>query len=148
MKQSTSTSASSNNNSNKNNNVNKDSDNSLKSLSIDDQKLNPEFNKDTLEYSVELSSDTEKIKVNAETTSSKSSIKGTGEIDVKEGLNKIEVVVTAENGSTRTYIINATVKEKDPIKVKVAGKEYTIVRKLDGLKIPTTFTEKEITIST
>ena len=147
VKQSTSTSASSNNNFNKNNNVNKDSDNSLKSLSIDDQKLNPEFNKDTLEYSVELENNVEKIKINAETTSSKSSIKGTGEIDVKEGLNKIEVVVTAENGSTRTYIINATVKEKDPIKVKVAGKGYTIVRKLDGLKIPTTFTEKEITIS-
>lgn len=125
----------------------KSSDNSLKSLSIDDQKLNPEFNKDTLEYSVELENNVEKIKINAEATSSKSSIKGTGEIDVKEGLNKIEVVVTAENGSTRTYIINATVKEKDPIKVKVAGKEYTIVRKLDGLKIPTTFTEKEITIS-
>ena len=147
VKQSTSTSASSNNNSNKNNNVNKDSDNSLKSLSIDDQKLNPEFNKDTLEYSVELENNVEKIKINAEATSSKASIKGTGEIDVKEGLNKIEVVVTAENGSTRTYIINATVKEKDPIKVKVAGKEYTIVRKLDGLKIPTTFTEKDITIN-
>lgn len=141
-------SSSSSSSSSSRNNINdKDSDNSLKSLSIDDQKLNPEFNKDTLEYSVELENNVEKIKINAETTSSKSSIKGTGEIDVKEGLNKIEVVVTAENGSTRTYIINATVKEKDPIKVKVAGKEYTIVRKLDGLKIPTTFTEKEITIS-
>ena len=137
-------SSSSSSSSSKNNINDKDSDNSLKSLSIDDQKLNPEFNKDTLEYSVELENNVEKIKINAETTSSKSSIKGTGEIDVKEGLNKIEVVVTAENGSTRTYIINATVKEKDPIKVKVAGKEYTIVRKLDGLKIPTTFTEKEI----
>lgn len=146
VKQSTSTTASSNTNSNKNN-VNKDSDNSLKSLSIDDQKLNPEFNKDTLEYSVELENNIEKIKINAEPTSSKSSIKGIGEIDVKEGLNKIEVVVTAENGSTRTYVINATVKEKDPINVKVAGKEYTIVRKFDGLKIPTTFTEKEVTIS-
>lgn len=140
-------SSSSSSSSSKNNINDKDSDNSLKLLSIDDQKLNPEFNKDTLEYSVELENNVEKIKINAETTSSKSSIKGTGEIDVKEGLNKIEVVVTAENGSTRTYIINATVKEKDPIKVKVAGKEYTIVRKLDGLKIPTTFTEKEITIS-
>ena len=131
-------SSSSSSSSSKNNINDKDSDNSLKSLSIDDQKLNPEFNKDTLEYSVELENNVEKIKINAETTSSKSSIKGTGEI---------EVVVTAENGSTRTYIINATVKEKDPIKVKVAGKEYTIVRKLDGLKIPTTFIEKEITIS-
>ena len=125
----------------------KSSDNNLKSLSIEGQNLSPEFNKDTLEYSVELSSDTEKIKVNAEKSDSKASIKGNGEIDVKEGLNKIEIIVTAENGSTRTYIINATVKEKDPIKVKVAGKGYTIVRKLDGLKIPTTFTEKEITIS-
>ena len=125
----------------------KSSDNNLKSLSIEGQNLSPEFNKDTLEYSVELSSDTEKIKVNAEKSDSKASIKGTGEIDVKEGLNKIEVVVTAENGSTKTYVINATVKEKDPINVKVAGKEYTIVRKLDGLKIPTTFTEKDITIN-
>ena len=140
-------SSSSSSSSSKNNINDKDSDNSLKSLSIDDQKLNSEFNKDTLEYSVELENNVEKIKINAEATSSKASIKGIGEIDVKEGLNKIEVVVTAENGSTRTYIINATVKEKDPIKVKVAGKEYTILRKLDGLKIPTTFTEKEITIS-
>ena len=124
----------------------KSSDNNLKSLSIEGQNLSPEFNKDTLEYSVELSSDTEKIKVNAEKSDSKASIKGTGEIDVKEGLNKIEVVVTAENGSTRTYVINATVKEKDPIKVKVAGKEYTIVRKLDSLKVPQTFNEKDITI--
>ena len=41
-------SSSSSSSSSKNNINDKDSDNSLKSLSIDDQKLNPEFNKDTL----------------------------------------------------------------------------------------------------
>ncbi len=125
----------------------KSSDNNLKSLSIEGQNLSPEFNKDTLEYSVELSSDTEKINVNAEKSDSKASIKGNGEIDVKEGLNKIEIVVTAENGSTKTYVINATVKEKDPINVKVDGKNYTVVRKLDGLKVPQTFNEKDVTIN-
>ena len=125
----------------------KSSDNNLKSLSIEGQNLSPEFNKDTLEYSVELSSDTEKIKVNAEKSDSKASIKGNGEIDVKEGLNKIEIIVTAENGSTKTYVINATVKEKDPINVKVDGKNYSVVRKLDGLKVPQTFNEKDVTIN-
>ena len=95
----------------------KSSDNNLKSLSIEGQNLSPEFNKDTLEYSVELSSDTEKIKVNAEKSDSKASIKGNGEIDVKEGLNKVD------------------------------GKNYSVVRKLDGLKVPQTFNEKDVTIN-
>ncbi|MBP3635675.1 MAG: cadherin-like beta sandwich domain-containing protein [Bacilli bacterium] len=127
-------------------NIAKSSDNNLKSLFIDGANLNPEFNKDTLEYSIELPYDTTKIKVNAEKNDSKANVRGVGEIDVKEGQNKIEIVVTAENGSTKTYIINALVKEKDPIKVKVAGEEYTIVRKLDDINIPINFEKKTIKI--
>lgn len=126
------------------NNVTKSSDNNLKSLSIDGANLIPEFNKDTLEYNVELSNDTTKIKVNAQANDSKASVSGTGEIEIKEGQNKIQVVVTAENGSSKTYIINAFVKEKDPIKVKVSGEEYTVVRKLDGITLPQNFTEKDV----
>ena len=127
-------------------NVTKSSDNNLKSLSIDNTTLSPEFNKDNLEYSVELESDITKIKVNAETNDSKASVSGIGEIDVKEGQNKIEVVVTAENGSTKTYIINAYVKEKDPIKVKSSGNNYTVVRNLDGITIPDNFEEVDVRI--
>ena len=44
-------------------------------------------------------------------------------------------------------MLKATVKEKDPINVKVDGKNYSVVRKLDGLKVPQTFNEKDVTIN-
>lgn len=128
-------------------NVNKSSDNNLKSLGIEGATLSPEFNKDTLEYSVEFPSDTTKITINAEKNDSKASVSGTGEKEVAEGTNKIEIVVTAENGSTKTYIINASVAEKDPIKVKVNGKKYTIVRKKDVLEVPEGYTETTVVIN-
>jgi len=58
-----------------------------------------------------------------------------------EGPNRIEIVVTAENGTTKTYIINIMVKELDPIIVEVDGKHYTVVRKKEQLTVPTTFSE-------
>ena len=133
-------------NSIQNNVTSKSADNNLKSLSIDGANLIPEFNKDKLEYNVELSNDTTKIKINAEVNDSKATVLGAGEVEVKEGQNKIQLVVTAENKSTKTYVINAYVKEKDPIKVKVSGEEYTVVRKLDGIELPQNFTEKDIQV--
>lgn len=125
----------------------KNSDNSLKSLGIEGATLSPEFNKDTLEYSAEFPSDTTKVMVNAEKNDSKASISGTGEKEVAEGTNKLEIVVTAENGSTKTYVINAIVAEKDPIEVKVDGKEYTVIRKKDVLEAPEGYTETTVLIN-
>lgn len=125
----------------------KNSDNNLKSLSIENATLSPEFNKDTLEYSAEFPTDTTKITINAEKNDSKASVSGTGEKEVVEGSNKLEIVVTAENGSTKTYIINAIVAEKDPIEVKVSGKKYTIIRKKDVLEVPEGYTETTVKIN-
>ena len=125
----------------------KNSDNNLKSLSVEGATLSPEFNKDTLEYSVTLTSDTTKVKVNAEKNDSKASVSGTGEIEVKEGDNKLEIVVTAENGSKKTYVINATVQEKAPIIVKVNKEEYSIIRKKDVLTVPDGYEETKVTIN-
>lgn len=108
-------------------------DNSLSSLGIEGKELSPAFSKDTLEYSVELDPDTTKVNVQASPSDSGASVSGAGEREVQDGPNKLEIVVTAENGSTRTYVINATVKEFDPIKVKVDGVEYTVVRKKSGI---------------
>lgn len=103
--------------------------NYLKSLSLDGYTLSPEFNKDTLEYSVTLEPGTESIVVNASQEESTSSIKGAGEISVSEGINTINVVVTAENGNERTYIIKASVEEKDPIEIKINNETYRVVKK-------------------
>ena len=121
--------------------------NNLSSLLVEGAELSPAFNKNTLEYTAELPPDTTKAKVVATPEDSKSSITGAGEIDVVDGLNKIEVTVTAQHGEKKTYVINLIVKELDPITVKVSGKKYTIVRK-KGLveNIPTGFVESSIKI--
>lgn len=121
--------------------------NNLSSLGIDGVSLNPEFNSDTLEYSVELEAGTEKINVTANVADGNASVSGTGEREVTEGDNNIEVVVTAENGATKTYTIKATVKEFNPIKVKVDKEEYTVVRNKKNLTPPNNYEETSLTIN-
>lgn len=108
--------------------------NYLSSLSVDGVSLTPSFDKNTLEYAIELENGTEKINIAATKEDNKASIKGTGEIQVAEGVNVINIIVTAQNGSTRTYVINATVKELSPIEVEVNGKKMTVIRKKEFLK--------------
>ena len=122
------------------------SDNYLKELSIDGYELSPTFNKDTLEYTVSLDYDVEKINVIGKANDTKANVKGLGEIKVNEGSNNIEIVVTAENGNERVYKINAVVEDKNPIKVKVDKKEYTVMKKIDPEIIPNNYHETKITI--
>lgn len=106
----------------------------LKSISIDGGELNPKFDKDTLEYTIELEPDTTEITVNATKEDNTASISGIGKINVSEGSNKIEIVVTAQKGNTKKYTINAIVKELEPIIVEVDNNKYSVVRKIDNLE--------------
>ena len=110
------------------------SDNNLASLEVEGYTLSPEFNKNTTNYKVEVDSDTTSVKVKATASDSKARISGIGDIEVGEGANTINVVVEAENGSTKTYTIVVNVKEKDPINVKVDKEDLSVVRKSDELK--------------
>lgn len=103
--------------------------NNLKSLSIDGYELNPNFNKDTLEYTIELTPGTEKINVKAVAEHASASIKGAGEVQVSEGINTINVIVTAQNGNEKIYKITANMEEKDPIDVEINGKKYRVIKK-------------------
>ena len=71
-------------------------DNNLKSLAIDGYSLTPEFNKDTLEYSVTVPSTVEKININAVKNDNRATVEGAGEKEVVEGSNPFEIVVTAQ----------------------------------------------------
>ena len=110
------------------------SDNNLASLEVEGYSLSPEFNKNTTNYKVEVDSDTTSVNVKATANDSKARISGIGDIEVGEGANTINVVVEAENGSTKTYTIVVNVKEKDPINVKVDKEDLSVVRKSDELK--------------
>lgn len=125
----------------------KSSNSFLSSLTVDGYDLDSEFDKETLEYSVTVREGTEKIKINAQLADSSAKVSGIGEVAVTEGLNTFNIVVTAENGSKRTYVLKVNVKEYEPITVKVDGEEYTVVRKRKDLpEISDYFKEKEITI--
>lgn len=117
----------------------KSSINYLKSLEIEGKELTPKFDKSTSEYSIELEAGTTEINIKATAENNKANIVGSGKRTLTEGLNNIDIVVTAENGSKRTYKIKANVEEKDPIIVKIDGKEYTVIRKKEQLVEASTF---------
>lgn len=122
------------------------SNNNLKSLSVEGYSLNKNFSKDTLEYSLEVPNGTEKVNIKAELEDKTAEVKGLGEIKVSEGSNKLEVKVTAENGNVKTYIINVTVKELDPIEVTVGKDKYVIVRKEGIIDPPENYEKSTIKI--
>ena len=126
----------------------KSTNNNLSSLTVDGYELDNPFDKETVEHSVTVKEGTEKIKINAQLADSTASLAGTGEKTVTEGLNTFEIVVTAENGSKKTYTLKVNVKEYAPINVNVSNQEYTIVRKRKNLpEVSEIFTEKDITIN-
>ena len=67
------------------------------------------FKRDNTSYSVEVPSNLEEVEIYAETVSSKAKINGLGKVSLKEGENKFEITVTAEDGTTKKiYTLNIT----------------------------------------
>ena len=120
------------------------SNNYLKSLSVEGYNIS--FNKDTLEYTLEVGNEVESVKIDAQTEDSKASVSGTGEREISEGNNKLEIKVEAENGNIKTYVINVIVKELDPINVKIGSDTYTVIRKEDVLTSPVNFQKTTVNI--
>ena len=95
---------------------------------MDDERIiSPEFSNDVKEYSLEVPNGTTSIVVIADKDDSSANITGAGEVSVNEGINRIEVKVTAENGNINTFVINVIVKELDPIEVKINDKTMRLV---------------------
>ena len=138
-----------NNNSNNNtvsNDPDKSSNSYLKSISIENVKLNPSFDKENLEYKAVVSGDVEKINLQAEAEDDKSSVDGLGEKELTEGVNRFEIKVHAENGEERVYIIEVTRKEKNPIEVIINKKKYTVFKKESNVKPPKGFVKTNVVI--
>lgn len=94
--------------------------NYLKSLKINGSSIS-NFNGGSTNYNYYVSSTTESITISAEAVNSKASISGTGYVKTTQsGTHKI--VVTAQNGSTRTYNINIIKEEKQEDKENTSDK--------------------------
>lgn len=114
---------------------------SLDSLSVEG--TNVEFNSEKLNYDLIINSD--KTNITATASSSTSKVEGTGEKKLAYGKNEFKIIVTAENGSERTYILNITRYDTNNTlkSIKINGEEVkindnkviTFTTKLDKIKI-------------
>ena len=120
--------------------------NNLSSIKVDDYELTPAFDKNTTDYKVTVPSNVEKVNVSATAEDRKSKISGTGEIEVAEGENKVELIVTAENGSTKKYNVVINVEDDNPIQVEVDKKKYSVVKRASSLTRPDLFEETKVKI--
>lgn len=86
--------------------VGKSSNNYLKSLKIENGTMEPEFNRQYVDYKVTLEDEnTRKIKIIAEAEDENATIEGDGEVELQDGINNLRVVVTAENGNVQIYTL-------------------------------------------
>ncbi len=79
-------------------------DNSLSSLEISPGRLSPAFSPDVTSYTATIDSDTQRLTVSANPRDSKASVSVTG-TRMDYGDNTTTITVTAENGSTKSYVI-------------------------------------------
>lgn len=121
--------------------------NNLASLGVEGFTLTPEFNANTLEYSVTVPEDTKNVNITGTVQDKKASINGVGVHDVNQGNNKFLVTVKAENGSEKTYTINVDVKDENPIEVTVGDKKYTVVKIKENLPIASLYNEYSVKIN-
>lgn len=127
--------------------VEKEAEARLAELSVLGYEISPAFNKDTQEYFVEVPLTQENVTIDAKTLGSKAQIQGTGNYEVKEGNNVFEIVVTAENGETKTYKLNVAVVDKNPIIATINQKQYTVVKQAKLLKKLNLYEETTIKIN-
>ena len=92
-------------------NDNRDKTNTLSSLEVENYKISPDFNKNTVNYTLTVKKDVTSVKINATLDSDKSSFnKGYGPrtVNLNYGVNTILIKVTSESKSTKTYTIKIT----------------------------------------
>ncbi len=121
--------------------------NNLASLGIDGFTLTPEFNANTLEYSVTVPENTKEVNITASVQDRKASVTGVGVQQVNQGNNKFLVTVKAENGAEKTYTINVDVKDENPIEVTIKDKKYTVVKLKENLPIASLYNEYSVKIN-
>lgn len=81
----------------------KSSNNYLKTLTLSAGEIS--FNKKTTKYTINVEEGIEEVTIKASAEHEKATVSGIGKIKLEKGTNTAKVVVTAENGSARTYTL-------------------------------------------
>ena len=88
----------------------------LKSLQLNVEGISPKFSRNVTQYYITVSNSVNSINISATPESGSAKVAVSGNTGLKIGLNKISILVTAQDGKTKkTYTINVT-KTDDPSK--------------------------------
>ena len=86
----------------------------LEILAIENILLNPPFDENITNYSVEVSNEENTLNIFAVPQNENAKVQINGQNDIKEGKNQVEVIVTAGNGfSTKIYKIEVYKRNKE-----------------------------------
>ena len=88
--------------------------NKLSSLTVTGYALTPTFSMNTESYDIIVNPSVDRIVVNASVIDSKAAVTGVGTISLQSGNNTINIEVTAENGTVRTYRLNVVRQSSAP----------------------------------
>lgn len=102
---------------NEDDNENKSNAKELSSLTVEQYKLEPDFSPDITEYSLTVGRDVENLVIEAVASDEKATVEITGNNGLLLGENTVNIKVTAEDGTVRTYKINVTKVEEVGLKL-------------------------------
>lgn len=115
-----------------NTSLKKSSNNNLTNLSIDIAEF--VFNKDILEYNLEVPYDTQIITIKATAESDNAIVTGAGQKALKVGENNYSIIITAEDGSTKEYKINIDRLENTKNTIEEKTDDKNVINKKNSKK--------------
>lgn len=118
----------------------------LKSLSVQDAALSPEFSPDTLSYQVKVEETTREVLIRASASDSDSLVIGTGAKEVEPGINSFKITCRNRDGDEQVYTVEILVGDMGEKTVEIDGEECQIIEEFDKELIPSTFAEAEVQI--
>ena len=125
----------------------KSSNNALASLTVSAGELTPAFDPTITDYTLSLPLRTNKITFTATPSDSKATVQGDGEVALRGGENKVAVVVTAEDGSAKTYNITVKVAREPTVFFSLNGKSLGVMQDTDGVTPPAGFSPTTVPYS-
>ena len=108
-------------------NLNLSNVNTLKSLTIEGVSL--DFNSETLLYVISVENNITELKIKYELTDNKSSAVIEGRTTLQVGSNKIKIIVTAENGDSKTYSLYV---ERKVVRTVIKNNEEDIINEINN----------------
>lgn len=121
----------------------KSGNNALSALTVSAGTLAPAFDPAVTEYTLSLPQGTEKLTLTATPSDSNATVQGDGELTLQEGENTLPLVVTAENGDTKTYTITAKVAQAPTLFLDYNGQRLGVVKDVSQVTPPAGFAPAE-----